>query len=82
MIHLKSVAYPCRGSMIFNDFQRINDATTTSTTSMFIKQRRHPFQVSTFTLFPTTYPSFPLHSHTPGTSLNLPGDNALTLTQR
>ena len=49
---------------------------------MFLKQRRHPFQVSTFTLLPTIYPSPPLHAHTPGTSLNLPGDDALTLTQR
>ena len=58
----------CRGSTNFNDFQRINDATTTSTTLMFFKQRRHSFQVSTPTLFPPTYPSPPLQSHNPGMS--------------
>ena len=65
------------GGTNFNDFQRINDTTTTSTTLMFLKQRHHPFQVSTLTLFLPTYPSPPLHSHTPGTSPNLPGENAL-----
>ena len=56
-----------RGSTNFNDFQRINNTTMTSTTLMFLKQRRCPFQVSTPTLFLPTYPSPPLQSHTPGT---------------
>ena len=42
-----------------------------------LRQCCHQFQVLPFTLFSTTYPSPPLHSHTPGTSPTLPGNNAL-----